>query len=264
MGEIAREALSLRARPTAWWSVGVVALVTLIVLLYPSVRDVEGLNDYARELPEALRGLLAGGEVDLTGAVGYLNSQLFAVMAPLLLVIFGIGYGAWAVAGDEESGALELVLAQPVSRSRLVLARFWALGVLSVVLGLVIALAAIVTAPIVDLEIGIGPVVAASLSSALLGTLHGAVAMAVGSIRPGKGLAIGVASGVAVGAWLLDGLGRAVEPLEPWRWASPVYQLIGVNPLRDGVPWLGWGLAVALALALAALAAYGLQRRDIR
>ena len=58
------------------------------------------MNDwYDKDLPESVRALFAGGELDLASPVGYLNSQVYALMAPLLLLIFSIGAGAAAVAG---------------------------------------------------------------------------------------------------------------------------------------------------------------------
>lgn len=45
---------------------------------------------------------------------GYLNGQYFNLLAPLLLLIFAIGFGARTLAGEEREGTLELVLATPV------------------------------------------------------------------------------------------------------------------------------------------------------
>ena len=64
-----------------WWTLGVAALVALNVAFYPSVRDDEALSDYAKDLPESVRALFAGGELDLASPVGYLNSQVYALLA---------------------------------------------------------------------------------------------------------------------------------------------------------------------------------------
>ena len=82
--EVALQTLRERRRSLTWWLLGVVALVGLNVAFYPSVRDSTGLSDYSKDLPEAMRALFAGGELDLVSATGYLNSQIFALMAPLV------------------------------------------------------------------------------------------------------------------------------------------------------------------------------------
>jgi hypothetical protein len=52
-------------RAFAWWSVGLVGLVAMIVSVYPSIRDNPGLNKLIEDYPEALKGFIAfGGEVD--------------------------------------------------------------------------------------------------------------------------------------------------------------------------------------------------------
>ncbi|HEX6116832.1 MAG TPA: ABC transporter permease subunit [Solirubrobacterales bacterium] len=261
--ELVREAILGRRRSLLWWSVGLVALVVLTVAFFPSVRDSTALNSYAEDLPEAMRGLFTGGETDLVSGPGYLNSQLFALMAPLLVVIFAIGYGASAVAGEEEKGMLELVLAQPVSRAKLVWARFAALAALVAGISIALLVAVAVSSAVVDIEVGLDKLVAATGGVALLGLLYGSVAIAAGSVWPGRGRAIAVASAVAVAAWMLDGLGQAVDWLDPWRPLSPVYQVISSNPLREGVPWDGWLILTAASLALIAIAALGLGRRDV-
>lgn len=261
--EVALETLRERRRSLVWWAIGLAAFVALNVAFYPSVRDDPGLSDYAKDLPEATRALFAGGETDLTSGSGYLNSQVFALMAPIILLIFAIGLGAAAVAGDEERGTLDLLLAQPLRRVDLVLQRALALLVLVVALSLVLLASVTVGSALVDLDIGLGKVIAAGGGVGLLALVFGSLALAVGAWWPGRARAIAVAAGLAIIGWMLDGLGQAVDALDPWRPLSPYYQALGTDPLTDGVPWGSWALLVALAVALVVLAALGLRRRDI-
>lgn len=262
--EVLVEALRERRRSLLWWTLGLVALVALTVAFYPSVRDSAGFSDYGKDLPESLRALFAGGEVDIASATGYLNSQVFALMAPALMLIFAIGAGSGAVAGEEERGTLDFLLAHPVRRRDYVVQRFVALAVLVAALTIALLAAVALGSVLVDLEIGFGKLVAASVSVGLLGLLFGAIALAAGAIKAGRAAAIAVAAGIAVTAWLLDGLGQAVDALDPWRPLSPVYQAIGRNPLRDGIPWEGWAILAAATLLFVVCAAAGLERRDAR
>ena len=262
--EVAVQALRERRRSLLWWSLGLIALVALNIAFYPSIRDDTSINDYVKDLPESLRGLFAGGELDIASPAGYLNSQVFALMAPLILLIFAVGAGADAVAGEEERGTLDFLLAHPLRRRAYVVQRFLALTALVAALTAVLLVTTWLGSLAVDLEIGFGRLVAASVSVGLLALLFGTLALTAGSVRPGRARAIAVASGVAVAAWLLDGLGQAVDVLEPWRFLSPYYQAIGRNPLREGAPWSGWAVLAAATALLAAVAAAGLERRDLR
>lgn len=263
MPAVTRQLLRERRRSLAWWVLGTVALVALTVGFYPSVRDVSGLSDYARNLPESLRGLFAGGEIDLVSAAGYLNSQVFAALAPLLLLIFAIGLGAAAVAGEEERGTLDLLLAHPVARARFVCERYLAIVVLIAALSAALAASVLAGSALVDLEVGAGRVLAASAAVGLLALLFASLALAVGCVAPGRGRAIALTAAVAIGSWVLDGLAPAVAALEGWRPLSPFYQAIATDPLREGPAWDNWALLLAASLVLLAVAARGLERRDV-
>ena len=184
--EILVQTLRERRRSLLWWTLGLAALVLLNVAFYPSVRDDEALSDYAKDLPESVRALFAGGELDLTSPAGYLNSQIFALTAPLVLLIFAIGAGAGVVAGEEERGALDLVLAHPVRRRDYVAQRFLGLATLILALTAVLLATVWLGSLLVDLEIGFDRVLAASVSVGLLALLYCGVALAVGSLAPGR------------------------------------------------------------------------------
>lgn len=262
--EILVQTLRERRRSLLWWTLGLAALVLLNVAFYPSVRDDEALSDYAKDLPESVRALFAGGELDLTSPAGYLNSQIFALTAPLVLLIFAIGAGAGVVAGEEERGALDLVLAHPVRRRDYVAQRFLGLATLILALTAVLLATVWLGSFVVDLEIGFDRVLAASVSVGLLALLYCGVALAVGSLVPGRARAIAAASGLAVAAWIFDGLAQAVDALEPWRPIEPYYHALGQNPLREGAAPGSWALLTAATVLLVALSAAGLERRDIR
>lgn len=262
--EVVLQTLRERRRSLLWWSLGLLALVALNIAFYPSIRGDTSINDYVKDLPESLRGLFAGGELDIASPAGYLNSQIYALMAPLILLIFAVGAGADAVAGEEERGTLDFLLAHPLRRRHYVVQRVLALTALVAGLSAVLLATVWLGSLAVDLEIGFARVVAASASVGLLALLFGVLALAAGSVWPGRARAIAVAAGVAVAAWLLDGLGQAVDVLDAWRPLSPYYQAIGRNPLREGAPWSGWGALAAATALLAAVAAAGLERRDLR
>jgi ABC-2 type transport system permease protein len=262
--EVLFDTLRDRRRSLMWWTLGLVAVVALNIAFYPSIRDDTSLSDFGKDLPEGLRALFAGGELDISSPVGYLNSQIYALMAPLLMLVFAIGAGSGAVAGEEERGTVELLLAHPLRRREFVLQRCWALLVLVSALSVVLLATVAVGSAIVDLEIGFDRLVAATGSVALLAGFFGCMALAVGAIRPGRARATSVAAALAAAAWIFDGFGQTVDALDGWRPLSPYYQALGRNPLRDGVPWDGWVILLLGSAALIAVAVVGLERRDVR
>jgi ABC-2 type transport system permease protein len=262
--ELLAESVRERHRSIGWWMLGIAALIAINIAFYPSIKDSSGLADYSKQLPDTLRALFAGGETDLVSPVGYLNSQIFALMGPMVLLIFTIVAGSGVLAGEEEKGTLDLLLAQPLSRTSLVLQQFGALAAMVAMLGAGLLATTWVGCLIVDLDIAFGALLDATVAVALLSLLFGTLALAVGAMVPGRGRAAALAGGLAVASWILDGLGRAVDSLGPWRPLSPYYQAIGTNPLANGAPGWRWLLIAALTLALLGLAVAGLRRRDVR
>ena len=87
------------------WSIGVAALVLLYASFYPSIKaNAAQLDKSFESLPDALRNAIGTGSI--SSPVGYLRSELFSTMGPLLLLILAIGAGARAIAGEEEAKTL--------------------------------------------------------------------------------------------------------------------------------------------------------------
>ncbi|MGH2697512.1 MAG: ABC transporter permease, partial [Actinomycetota bacterium] len=171
-----------RRRSLFWWAVGLVGMTFITVGFWPTIEESgEELNRLAENLPPALRNL-AGGELDLTSPEGYLSGRVFSFLAPILFLNFAIGFGARTVAGEEQKGTLEVVLARPIPRWRVVAEKFGALTAATFLLGAVLWGALAVGAVPVGLDIGAGPLAAATFMVVLLGLAFGALALLVGSL----------------------------------------------------------------------------------
>jgi ABC-2 type transport system permease protein len=68
--------------------------------------------------------VLMGGDVDVTRALDMLSIGYVHPVVQIALCIWALGHSSGALAGEIDRGTMELLLAQPVPRSRLVLAHF--------------------------------------------------------------------------------------------------------------------------------------------
>ncbi|HUH07879.1 MAG TPA: ABC transporter permease subunit [Egibacteraceae bacterium] len=244
------------------WGLGIGGYLVMAVGLWPAYsQDAEVLESLVAGMPEAVKA--AFGITDLSTAVGYLEAQIFSFTLPLLLLVFGIAAGARAIAGDEESGSLELLLAHPVNRRRIVLERFAALATSVAVFSLLVFLILAASDSLLGLGVGVGPVAAISVSLGLLGLLFGTLALAAGAATGARSVAIAAAVTVAAVGWAADSFGPLIEGLDWLQRLSPFYYYDAARPLRDG---LNAAHAVLLALLTAAALAAGLwrfERRDV-
>ncbi|MCE2469196.1 MAG: ABC transporter permease subunit [Dehalococcoidia bacterium] len=252
-------------RSLAWWSAGMAAAVLLIVLVYPSVRDVPEFRQLIDGLPEVVRNLFLGaGVLDFLSPTGYLHSRFFAFLAPAVFLVYAIGQGVGGVSGEEERGTIEALLSAPVARWRLVVEKFGAL-----VCGMAILAAATFAAvwaggTAVTMDIAVVRIFHAVLSLALLGIMFGALALAAGAVTGNKGLSVGLPAGFAVAAYLVDALAPLVDALDALRVLSPFRYYGEAVPLANGIDFAHAAVLALAALVLAAAAALGLERRDLR
>jgi len=247
-----------------WWSVGLIGFVALIVAVWPTVHSNPSLNKLSQDYPEALQSFLAfGGAVDYSSAAGYLGIELFSLMVPLLLLVAAIGTGAGAIAGEEERGTLELLLANPVSRTKVVLEKTVALVAEITGLGVVLWLALWIGALLANMDISAGHLAAATLSAVLLALAYGAIAILLGAATGRRSVAIGLTAAAAVAAYLVNGLAPLVDALDVLQKLSPFYHYAAGDPLRDGVSFTHMAVLVAIAAVATALAPWFFKRRDV-
>lgn len=235
------------------------ALAFAICTFYPMIPA--GFEDVLKEYPPALKSLF--GIDDLLSPAGFLKAELFSLMVPLLVLVFAVGRGAAAIAGEEERRTMDVLLALPVRRRRVVLEKGAGLAIEVVALSAALFVGLVLGSLVAGMDIPIANLAAASAATAALGLAFGGLAIAIGAATGSRGLAVGASSGVGAVTYLSNGLADLVDWLEPLQPASPFYLYFDRNPLTEG---LGWGaLVLALAaVALAGAAAWGFERRDVR
>lgn len=258
LGSVFLKTLYDQRKMLMWWSLALVGVSLVYVAGYKQYADAGFLD---AQLPEYLSALM--GTMDYASPEGYLNSTIFTLIGSLLMVIFSLTIGARAVAGEEESGMLDVLLAHPVSRTRFVMERFAALATATGLFGLVAWAAVSLASRIAEMGIPLANIAAACIGLAFLGLVIGSVALAVGASTGRVRLALGVAIGVALAGFLANNLAPMFEELEVAQKLSPFYYYLGGDPLREGLDAGGLAVLIVAALVLAGLAVWGLNRRDV-
>jgi ABC-2 type transport system permease protein len=260
LSNVCLKTLRDQRRGLVGWGVGLFAVVFLESALWPSVRDMGGLQEFVGGYPEALQSLFKLDQ--FTTATGFLNGELYSAMLPILFLVYGIGRGAKAIAGEEEAGTLEVLLTTRVSPASLVLHHAVALVTAVTLLGIVLFLAVVAASGTFGLGIGAGAAATGSLAMVLLGVEFGGLALAFSAITGRRTVAVAVTSALAVAAYLLYAAGSLVDLLTPWQPVSPFYQALAVGPLGAGLPLSFLWLALpAVVFPLAALPLFN--HRDV-
>ena len=159
-----------RRRGLAWWVGGSFVYLLFLGAAFPTIQD--NAADFEKMLdsyPEALRAMFNMVEgVSLGSGAGFLHMELYSFVLPLLLIIFAVGFGARAVAGEEEEGTLDLLLSGPVSRRRWLSQQFAALAITTFAIGLVNFVAILLAGAAFGMGLDAGHLAAASLGVVLI------------------------------------------------------------------------------------------------
>jgi ABC-2 type transport system permease protein len=239
------------------WGVGLGAMSAFEVALYPSIQ---------RSLGKAVEGYPAGvkdafGITDLGTIEAYLHAEMFSLVLPFALAYVAMRAVANAIAGAEEHGYLDVLLAAPVARRSLVAAALAtsaiaAAGVLLVV-GALTAVAGVVAGD----AVGAGSLVAGLAGVwALAVFFAGCAALGAGFLHSG-GLVLGAAGGVLGAMYLFDLAGKLSEAIGDVRWLS-AFRYYG-TPLQTGLDVSGFAVLVVVGAALAVAGAWRFERRDV-
>lgn len=263
--EVWTKSLHDQRRSLLLWSVSLVLLVGMYAAFYPSFRGSTSYSDLINQMPKALRDLFtAGAGGDLSSGPGFVYMELLSFMAPTLLLIYAIGVGAQAVAGEEDARTIELLLATTITRRRLVLDKCLAMIVGSTGLATIMGIAVVAFGAITGMGLSTVNVVASMTHLVLLALVFGAVALLVGAATGKVALARAVPAGLAVIAYLLNGFGATVSWLSSARRLSPFFQYVGHDPIREGFSVGSLLIAAATVAALVIAAIPLLARRDVK
>lgn len=243
------------------WSLAVAAVGVLYAGFYPSMNNPE-MAAAIRAFPQGL--LEALGMTDITSPAGYLGSTTYGILGPVLMVIFAGTLGVRAIAGDEEAGRLDVLLAHPVERWAVVVQRAAAMTVALAVAGALLFVAMLVASgPAQFEEVGAGNLAAATVQLVLLALLFGALGLAAGALTGSRGLAWGVVASVAVLTYLANTMGPTVDVLAWSQDVSPWFYYSGGRPLANGFQAVDAAVLAATTLVLVVIAVIGFRRRDI-
>lgn len=247
------------------WSLSIIGYVVLMCAVYPSVGESQAaLEDLLDSLPPAFKNYMMGQAGDFFTPSGYLGARLFALLSPLILLIFGVAVGGRTVSGEEDAGTMGVILAYPITRGAALLQKY--LMVLTAaaavaaahLVGLLIGIAA------VGMDVDVGRLLEASFSLWLLTVLGASLAFAAGAAGARRGTAIAVAAALLLITYLADTIGLLVKDLEWLRELSFFYYYGGGQVLNRGLDGVHVGVLLAVIAVCVAVAWPTFLRRDIR
>jgi ABC-2 type transport system permease protein len=228
------------------WGVGLALMVCAYFPLSAST-IVDGAPEEIIALAQSQR--FFAEPVEITTAVGYVTWKVVATL-PLMLGIWAARAGARLGRYAEERGALDIILATPTSRGRVLGEGIAALVAALTSIGLLIGVGAIIGEVAAGVPVAPAGALLTGLNVSLLALLVGTLALFLAQFLTSAGAATGLACALMVVAWILDGTGR-ISPDLAWVGRLSPFHLYNLSkPLIAS-----YGTNFGALLALAALAA---------
>lgn len=259
---MALSSISLKVARDRWlgWAISAGSLTLLLLFGMATYRDID-LTVYT-QLPEAFRSLLGIGEdVDVGGlAIGYVFGSFGAVVVAVMALVMGSA----AIAGEERNGTMNILLANPRSRTHVLLSKALALVLLTALAVAAIWITVHPMAAMLGVEIGGLDVEALALHLYVNAVFYGMLALAIGAVTGNRDTATGAASGILVLSFFAVGLLPLVQGLEGLRKAFPWYYFEGSEPVYNGIAWGHLALLTSASVVLLVVAVVGFNRRDLR
>ena len=212
--------------------------------------------------PEEMIALFGGG--DLGTPEGWYTLETYGLMAPLSVILVTAVMGAGALAGEESRRTMGLLLANPISRSRIVMEKAATMVLFGIAVGVATFAGVALGSALGGLGMSIGNIAATSALQALVGLVFGALALALSAGKGRQGVAMVGAAGAALAFHLLTSLANITGGLGGLEWLSPFHYYLGSDPLNTGMDWGNAAVLLALSVVLFGLAFVLFQRRDIR
>jgi ABC-2 type transport system permease protein len=228
------------------WGVGLGILIWLHFPLYTSLSS-EAKNatfQYAQTFR------FYGEPVALTTPGGYATWHTLGFV-PVILDIWAVLAGARLVRGEEERGALDILLATPQGRLRLLGEKLIGLFLALSLICSLFALGAVIgeaSTPGVSVD-SVGAILG-GLNIGLTALVFGMLALVLSQLFVHRAAAAGIAGAVMVFTYLLNGTGRVVEGGAWMQCLSPLYYYELNKPLIPSYGTNEGALLVLLALGI--------------
>ncbi|MDF9744366.1 ABC transporter permease [Natrinema salsiterrestre] len=261
MFELTRYDGRRRIRGSIYLSIGLSLLAAMVIWVYPSFEAEVDLDQLLAAYPEPILQVM--GVRTMASLGGFLSFELYTFGWIILLGLYLAYATAGTIADDVDRGRMDVVLAMPISRSRVVGERFAAMAVPIVGANLLPPIVVYVGARLIGHPIGAADVLAVHLLSIPYLFACAGIGLFASVIFDRAAIAQRVALGVTFALFLSESLltgtdAEAIGAIAPMRYYDPNAVLI------DGsYDLVGAGILLAMTVSFLVAAQLWFQRIDI-
>ncbi len=247
------------------FTLGGMGLILLYVGLYPTIQSqISVMNSLLAAYPQGVLKAFNFSMDAFNTLEGYLSTENFGLIWPIMLMFLGVSLGAGAIAGEIDKGSMGLILAQPISRTKIFwekyLAGVYVIGVFTILT----VMSTPVFAKMFNLSFHFGRFAMLSVYGLLLGLSILSLSTLLSVMFSDKGRVNGIMAGVLVVMYVLKIVSGLKDSLINLKYGSFFYYFNSTDILQKGIydhwSYLVFGLVIVITTGLAL---FIFQKRDI-
>ena len=216
--------------PTLCWGILIGLFLYALFAVYGTQINSAAARASLAQVAQTFR--FFGDPIAVTTVEGYVSWRFVDAFAPIILSIWTLLMGSRMVRGEEERGSMDVLLATPRSRVRVLLEKLIALVIALLIIGLLTGLGGIVgEATVPNLQMHADRPLLAGLNMSLVAFFFATVALFLSQILPSAGAAAGVTGMLLAASFVVDGTGRTIENGVWLQRFSPLYYYDVNKPL---------------------------------
>lgn len=244
------------------WGAVIIFMATIELTIYPSiVKSGDAAKQFIDSYPDAFKKMFR--MEDYTSGAGFLGTELFSLMIPLVMIGVGATWGANATAEEEENGTADILFSLPISRAGILVSRMIATITALTALGLITFLNIFLLENSFDLTVNTLNLVYACIAQLFLGIFFAGIGFFLGALTGRRGLSLGVSAGLGIISFLFFSLAPLVDTFEFTNSVNPFQWTIAKNALTYGLDVHGLTKLALTSAALYSAAVFFIERREI-
>lgn len=241
------------------------AFFLMHVSVFPSFKDQQiDIAQLMQSMPQGFIEAFGLEDYDMSKFENYIAGEEFSLIWPLMLLIMSISLAGGAIANEIEKGTIEVLLSQPISRSKLYVSRYISgiimiFGFIIITIGLLIAMAAAFG---IDLKLNHYP--ALSLVAFLFAWAIYSIAMFLSAVFSDRGKVYFISAALLFVMYALNILARLKESLHDLRYFSFFHYYVPNDLLiRNQIDKYSVIVFISVAVVFSIAGFIAFNRRDI-
>ena len=242
------------------------SFVWMYVAMWPSMsKEREKFLEIVDAYPEAMMKAFNIDVAGMFGSVeGFIAGEHFSIIWPIVLIILVLAYTSSAIAGEIEKGTIELLLAQPISRLKVFLAKYFS-GILLITAFILLSNFSVVPFSILhNVDIQVQNYLAISILGFFFAFAIYGICFMLSALSSSKGMPMALTGGLLIIMYALNVFSAFQESVENLKYASFFhYYDFAAAVIYNQLDALNLAVFLAVGIICTVIGAIAFVKRDI-